>query len=108
MANVPELTEAEYEAKVTNAEHPVVVDFGAEWCAPCKALAPILEEVAAEFDGQVDVYAVDIGKAPELAAKFGVMSVPTLIAVKNGSEADRSVGLVPKDRLQGFFKTLLG
>ncbi len=108
MANVPALTDQEYEAKVAQATRPVVIDFGAEWCGPCKALTPILDEVSQEFAGSVDAYQVDIAVSPEMAARFGIMSVPTLVVVKGGTEVKRSVGLVPKDRLRALFASVSG
>jgi len=102
MAGISSLTDADFQTKVAEAARPVVLDFGAEWCGPCKALAPIIEEIAGEMAEAADFYAVDIAHAPEAAAQFGVMSVPTVVIVKNGEEVDRSVGFVPKSRLSEF------
>lgn len=95
------LNTANFDATVANSDKPIVVDFYADWCGPCKALAPMLETFASEQD-KVAVAKVDIEKSPELAAKFGVRSIPTLVLMKDGAEANRLVGGPPKAMLQEF------
>lgn len=97
-----QLTAANFEAEVLKSQIPVLVDFWAPWCGPCRMLAPLVEELAREKAGIVKVGKVNVDEAPDLAAKFGIMSIPTLILFKNGQQAAQSVGLVSKDDLARF------
>jgi thioredoxin 1 len=99
MANIPELNDTSFESAVKNASTPVIVDFGATWCGPCKALAPIVEGIAKDYQGKVAVYAVDIDDAPNTAKKFGIRSVPTLLLFKGGEKADQLTGLTSRDKI---------
>lgn len=94
-----EITNLNFDEKVTNNEMPVLIDFWAEWCAPCRMLAPAVESIAQEYKGKAIVGKVDIDSQVELAQKFGVMSIPTLILFKNGEVFNKSVGVVPKDKI---------
>ena len=96
---VPHITQAEFAEKVENVPYPVLVDLFATWCGPCKMMAPVLDEVAVSKQGKAAVYKVDVDQEPELAQRFGVMSVPTLIVFKNGSIAQQFVGVQPKQVL---------
>lgn len=96
---VPHITQAEFAEKVENVPYPVLVDFFATWCGPCKMMAPVLDEVALEAQGKAAVYKVDVDQEPELAQRFGVMSVPTLIVFKGGTVAHQFVGVQPKQAL---------
>ena len=96
---VPHITQAEFAEKVENVPYPVLVDFFATWCGPCKMLAPTIDQVAEEMAGKAPVYKVDVDQEPELAQRFGVMSVPTLIAFKGGTAAQQFVGVQPKQAL---------
>jgi thioredoxin 1 len=89
---VHELTDANFQSTLQAAKVPVLVDFSATWCQPCKALAPKIDQVAAEYKGRIDVYKVDIDNAQETAASFGIMSVPTCIFFRDGKEVDRFMG----------------
>jgi len=99
MGSITQLTDATFEEEIGSAAEPVLVDFWAEWCGPCKAIAPILEEVASEQDGKVRVAKVNVDENPNLAMKFNVMSIPTMIVFKDGVEAQRLVGARGKPAL---------
>ena len=94
-----QLSDDKFEADVINATGPVLVDFWAEWCGPCKMIAPILEEIADEQEGVIKIAKVDVDNAPELAQKFEIMSIPTLIVFNNGEPAKRLVGAQGKHQL---------
>jgi len=91
-----------FQAEVLDSVEPVVVDFWAEWCGPCKMIAPSLEEISVEMAGKVKVVKLNIDENPELAAKFGVRSIPTLALFKAGEVADIKVGAAPKSALSSW------
>ena len=100
MKNVTELTSDNFDQEVLQANEPVLVDFWAPWCGPCRMITPMIEELAAENAGSIRVMKVNIDDHPEAAQKFGVMSIPTLMVFKNGDVTDRFVGVQPKAKLQ--------
>lgn len=100
MANVANITDAQFEEKVLQSDGPVVVDFWAPWCGPCLRLAPILEEVAQEMSDRLTVYKLNTDENQQAPTNYRVMSIPTLIVFKDGQEVDRIVGALPKDVLQ--------
>jgi len=102
-----EVTDDTFESVVLKAELPTVVDFWAVWCGPCKMIAPILEQIAQEHDGEIQVTKLDVDHNSESAMKYGVMSIPTLIVFKHGQAVERLVGFMPKEKLWAKIKPLL-
>jgi len=107
MAHPVIVTDATFKSEVLDAETPVLVDFWAAWCAPCKMIAPIVEELAEEFDGQVKVAKIDIDANPVAPGQFGVMSIPTLLVFKGGKPEKRIVGYRPKASLKNDLQAAL-
>jgi len=99
MSQVIQVDDGSFDGEVLRSAEPVLVDFSAVWCGPCKKLEPIVKELAADYAGRVKVVKVDIDHARGVAAKFGVMSVPTVFLFKGGQVRDQIVGLVPKSQL---------
>ena len=99
MAKPIEVTDKTFEEVVLNAELPTVVDFWAVWCGPCKMIAPLLEEIAEEYAGQLQVTKLDVDTNNNAAYQYGVMGIPTLLLFKDGEEVERIVGFMPKDKL---------
>jgi len=96
MSNVMHVSDGTFEAEVLKSETPVLIDFFAEWCGPCKMMAPVLDEVARDYEGKLKVVKVDVDESGETAARFGVTAMPTFILLKNGQEAYRRIGAAPK------------
>ena len=93
------VTDATFEADVLKSEKPVIVDYWAEWCGPCRQVSPILEEIASEHD-EIQVVKLNVDENPGTAAKYGIMSIPTLMLFKDGQLASRQVGAAPKQKLE--------
>ncbi len=99
-ANIVTLTQANFPAEVLKSGVPVLVDFWAEWCGPCKMIAPVLDELASEFDGRVKIGKVNIDEHQSLAVEFGIRAIPTLLVFKNGQVAEQIVGMRSKKDLK--------
>jgi thioredoxin 1 len=90
------VSDSDFEQEVLEAETPVLVDFWAEWCMPCKMVAPVLDDLAKEYDGKIKFTKVDVDTSPQTTMKYGIRSIPTLLVFKGGSPVDQLVGAVPK------------
>ena len=101
MATVP-VTDATFAEEVTNSDIPVLVDFWAEWCGPCKVIAPVLEEIASEYDGKMKVCKLDIDANEATPPKYGIRGIPTLMLFKNGNVEATKVGALSKSQLTAF------
>jgi thioredoxin 1 len=93
------VTDSSFDAEVLKADIPVLTDFGAEWSGPCQAMAPIVEQLAAEYEGQIKVAQLDIDANPQVSAHYMVLSIPTLLLFKNGQPVERLVGTMPRQKL---------
>ncbi len=100
--NVIEVTDANFESVVLKSELPALVDFWAEWCAPCRAIAPLVEEIAQEYAGKMKVAKLNVDENPSTPGKYGVRGIPTLILFKGGQVVDQIVGAVPKDQIKAL------
>lgn len=98
------ITKDNFEQEVVNSAQPVLVDFWAAWCGPCKMLSPVISELAEEYDGKVKVGKINVDEQPELAAAFNVASIPMVVLFKDGKIADTSVGYRPKQQLEEMIK----
>ena len=97
---VGKVSDANFEAEVLKSTSPVVVDFWAEWCGPCRMIAPALEEIAGAMGDKVKIVKLNVDENPGVASKYGIMSIPTLMLFKNGELASRQVGAAPKQKLE--------
>jgi thioredoxin 1 len=107
MANVAEVSDANFESEVLLSEQPVMVDFWAAWCGPCRAVSTIVEELAASYEGKLKVLKMDVDQNGQTAAQYGIRSIPTLLIFKDGKIADQVVGFVPKDTLDQTLTRIL-
>src|SRR5881398_322124 len=99
------VTDTSFETDVLKSSEPVVVDFWAEWCGPCRMIAPALEEIAGSMAGKVKIVKLNVDENPATAAKYGIMSIPTLMLFKNGELASRQVGAAPKQKLEAWINS---
>ncbi len=102
-----EITDANFEEVVLNSDKPVLVDFWAVWCGPCRMVGPLVEEISGEYEGKAVVGKVDVDNNPEISAKFGIRNIPTILFFKGGEVVDKSVGAVPKGQLTGKLDALV-
>ena len=102
------VTDDTFENEVLKSDLPVVVDFWAEWCGPCRMIAPVVEELAGEYDGKAKFAKVDVDAQQKYAGQFGIRSIPTLLIFKDGKVADQIIGAVPKGVLEGKIKEQIG
>ncbi len=105
---VKTVTDQTFDAEVLKSDVPVLLDFTATWCGPCKALAPIVDKIANGYSGRLKVAKLDIDDSPQVPANFGIRGVPTVILFKGGKEVGRSVGLAPESKLIAMFEAHLG
>ena len=107
MAQVVDISDNTFKAEVLEAETPVLVDFWAEWCGPCKMISPIVEEVAEEYEGRLKVCSLDVDAHPQSTNEYGIRSIPTLLLFRDGKVADQIIGAVPKKQLVKRIEALL-
>lgn len=102
------LDSGKFESRVIEAKETALVDFYADWCMPCKLFGPILDSLSAELEGKVKCYKINVDKEPDLAAKYGVMSIPTAILFNGGEKIDSFTGSLPKEKVKSFLEKNLG
>jgi thioredoxin 1 len=102
-----EFTDANFEELVVKSEKPVLVDFWAEWCGPCRMITPLVEELAKDYEGKVVIGKVDVDSNPGISSKYGIRNIPTILFFKQGQIADKQVGAVPKNKLAEKLDALL-
>ncbi len=107
MAKPIEVTDSNFEQEVINSDIPVIVDFWAIWCGPCKMIAPIMEEFASEYDGKVKITNLDVDNNPNVAVKYGIRSIPTILLFKDGKIIEQIIGAYPKSYFQDKISKIL-
>jgi thioredoxin 1 len=101
------LSDDEFEQKVVKASKPVLIDFWAEWCGPCRMLGPIVEEISQDYNGKVDVFKMNIDENPKVPSTFGIRGIPTLMLFKDGKLLDTKVGVLPKQTLSSWIDSFI-
>lgn len=107
MANVREISDAEFQDLVLSSSEPVLVDFWAAWCGPCRAIAPVVEELSGEFEGKAKIFKMNVDENPETPSKLGIRSIPTLKVFKAGTEASQMVGAGSKDQIRDLLQAAI-
>lgn len=107
MAKPLTFTDSNFESEVLSSDKPVLVDFWAEWCGPCKMIAPYIEELAGEYEGKVKVGKLDVDSNTNVSSKFGIRSIPSLLIFKNGQVVDHIIGAVPKNQIKSKLEAAL-
>ena len=102
-----EITDATFDEKVLKSDKPVVIDFWAEWCGPCRMVGPIIEELSVDYDGKAVMGKVDVDSNPNIAVRYGIRNIPTILFIKNGEIVDKQVGAVPKNILASKLDAIL-
>ena len=105
--NIVHISDSSFEQDVLQADGPVLVDFWAEWCGPCKMIAPVLEEIASDYEGRLKICKVDVDSNPEIPPKFGIRGIPTLIVFKDGNAEATKVGALSKTQLTEFIQEVV-
>ena len=105
--NVKEITSINFSKEVLKSDTPVLVDFWAEWCGPCRAIGPVVEEIANDYDGKVSVGKLNVDNENQLAMEYGVRSIPALLIFNNGTVVNQIVGAVPKNRITDILDTVI-
>jgi thioredoxin 1 len=107
MADIKHVTDASFQAEVLESEQPVLVDFWAPWCGPCRVVAPVLEEIAGEREAELKIVKVNIDENQQIAMDFQILAIPTMVLFRNGAEAKRIQGALPKKRLEAELEPAL-
>ena len=102
-----EITDANFDELVMNSDKPVMIDFWAAWCGPCRMIAPIVEEMSTEYEGKAVIGKVDVDSNPNVAMKYGIRNIPTVLFVKNGEQVDKQVGAAPKQAFKSKLDAIL-
>ena len=102
-----EINDSNFDELVLKSDKPVVVDFWAEWCGPCRMIGPVIEEMSKEYDGKAVIGKVNVDLNPQVSSQFGVRNIPTVLFIKNGEVVDKSVGAVPKNQLTSKLDALI-
>jgi thioredoxin 1 len=108
MANIAEVGDHNFDAEVIRSELPVLIDFWAPWCGPCRSIAPLVEELAGEYEGRLKVAKLNVDDNPVTPSRYGVRGIPNLLILKGGTVKEQIVGAVPKSRLVGAIEKVLG